>query len=179
MLCISIKIVQLTTEHRAVVRDLKPYSECVHVELQGNLVLWYVVPHTHTQWKNVQRYEQHGTSLNLNKEVCGWRRTGRSQQNIQTVQDALTMIKPSVPDVMELGCHQPHSIASQHAIGTLFASHYCFPTKKKCEMGVNKMLLPVSNLVQCKFHMVVNNALLLSQLWHWGHDQGVIGKRTF
>ena len=67
------------------------YLEC----LLNYKVTWshgMFLPHyTHTQknCKNVQKYEQHGTSRNLNKEECGWRRTGRSQQNIQMVQDAI------------------------------------------------------------------------------------------
>ena len=40
-------------------------------------------PSKTTIWKNVQKYQEHGTSLNLNKNRSGRRRTVRSEENIE------------------------------------------------------------------------------------------------
>ena len=40
-------------------------------------------------WKNVRKYGEHGTSLNRNEHNSGRRRTGRTVQNINAVQEAL------------------------------------------------------------------------------------------
>ena len=40
-------------------------------------------------WKNVRKYREHGTNLNHNENNSGRRRTGRSVQNINAVQEAL------------------------------------------------------------------------------------------
>ena len=40
-------------------------------------------------WKNVRKYGEHGTSLNRNEHNSGRRRTGRTVQNINVVQEAL------------------------------------------------------------------------------------------
>ncbi|KAF2349663.1 Protein of unknown function DUF4817 [Trinorchestia longiramus] len=47
-------------------------------------------PTNMTIWRNVTRYRTEGTSLNLNKGRSGWKRTGRSEENVRIVQRALT-----------------------------------------------------------------------------------------
>ena len=47
------------------------------------------VPSSSTIWRNVRKYQQHGTSLNRNKGNSGRRRTGRSEANIQAVREQL------------------------------------------------------------------------------------------
>ena len=42
-------------------------------------------PSASTVWRNVNKYRQHGTSLNRNRGNSGRKRTGRSQENIQAV----------------------------------------------------------------------------------------------
>ena len=46
-------------------------------------------PNKTTIWRNIQKYEAHGTSLNRNKGNSGRKRTGRSNENIDTVQETL------------------------------------------------------------------------------------------
>ncbi|KAF2364965.1 Protein of unknown function DUF4817 [Trinorchestia longiramus] len=43
-----------------------------------------------TVWRNVTAYRTEGTSLNLNKGRSGRKRTGRSEENVRIVQEALT-----------------------------------------------------------------------------------------
>lgn len=43
-----------------------------------------------TIWRNVAKYRTEGTSLNLNKRRSGRKRTGRTEENIQRVHQALT-----------------------------------------------------------------------------------------
>ena len=40
-------------------------------------------------WRNVKKYEDHGTSLNRNPKNSGRKRTGRSEINIDAVHDEL------------------------------------------------------------------------------------------
>ena len=40
-------------------------------------------------WKNVRKYGEHGTSLNRNEHNSGRRRTGRTVQDINAVQEAI------------------------------------------------------------------------------------------
>ena len=46
-------------------------------------------PNKTTIWRNIIKYETHATSLNRNPNNSGRRRTGRSQENIDEVQEAL------------------------------------------------------------------------------------------
>ena len=46
-------------------------------------------PAAKTIWANVRKYQEHGTSLNRNKENSGRRRTGRSPENIAAVRQQL------------------------------------------------------------------------------------------
>ena len=46
-------------------------------------------PSKSTIWYNVKKYEEHGTSLNRYKENAGRKRTGRSDENIDAVHEAL------------------------------------------------------------------------------------------
>ena len=46
-------------------------------------------PSSSTVWRNVNKYRQHGTSLNRNKGNSGRRKTGRSEENIQAVREQL------------------------------------------------------------------------------------------
>ena len=46
-------------------------------------------PSKKTIYKNVKKYQENGTSLNLNKGHSGRRITARTPQNIQVVRDAL------------------------------------------------------------------------------------------
>ncbi|KAF2344017.1 Protein of unknown function DUF4817 [Trinorchestia longiramus] len=43
-----------------------------------------------TIWRNITRYRTEETSLNLNKDRSGRKRTGRSEENVRIVQGALT-----------------------------------------------------------------------------------------
>ena len=46
-------------------------------------------PSKKTFWNNVRKYENHGTSLNMNKGHSGRKRTGRSAENIEAVRQQL------------------------------------------------------------------------------------------
>ena len=46
-------------------------------------------PNKTTIFRNVKKYFDHGTSLNVFKKKSGRRKTGRSQENIDLIQEAL------------------------------------------------------------------------------------------
>ena len=84
-------MMQLTTEQRVFL--VKSYFETdSFVEVQRLFAFRFPnrnPPHKKNIWKNVQKYLNHGTSLNRNSSSCGWKRTGRSQENIDVVQEEL------------------------------------------------------------------------------------------
>ena len=47
------------------------------------------VPNKTTIWKNVEKYREEGTSLNLNRGRSGRRRTAISEENIKNVRQLL------------------------------------------------------------------------------------------
>ena len=49
-------------------------------------------PNKTTIWKNVNKYLENATSLNMNKGRSGRKRTGRCQENVDMVQEALENI---------------------------------------------------------------------------------------
>ena len=48
-----------------------------------------ISPSKNAIWKNVRKYQQEGTSLNLNKGRSGRRKTARTEENIENVQTLL------------------------------------------------------------------------------------------
>ena len=89
--CRLTKMVQLTDEQRTFV--VKTYYETKsYIAVQQAFRVRFPnrePPTGANVHKNVQKYELKGTSPNLNKEASGRPRTGRSQQNIQLVRDAI------------------------------------------------------------------------------------------
>ena len=80
-------MMQLTMEQRVFL--VKSYS---FVEVQRLFALRFPNRnplHKKNIWKNVQKYLNHGTSLNRNLSSCRRKRTGRSQENIDIVQEEL------------------------------------------------------------------------------------------
>ena len=79
-------MMQLTTEQRVFL--VKSYFETQSfVEVQRLFALRF--PNRNPPHKNVQKYLNRGTSLNRNSSSCGRKRTGRSQENIDVVQEEL------------------------------------------------------------------------------------------
>ena len=84
-------MVQLTTEKR--IFAVKTYYEThSFVETQRLFRTRFPDREAPTKmniWKNVRKYGEHGTRLNRNEHNSGRRRTGRTVQNINAVQEAL------------------------------------------------------------------------------------------
>lgn len=84
-------MVQLTTQQRTFV--VKTYHETRSFIAVQNAFRDHFperqVPTKMTIWKNVRKYEEHGTSLNRNKGHSGHRRTGRSEEHINVVREAI------------------------------------------------------------------------------------------
>ena len=79
---------QLSKEQRVfVVRtyyETKKYSEIIN--LFSHRFLGQDPPNKTTIWRNVNKYENHATSLNRNPKNSGRKRTARSEENIDAVQ---------------------------------------------------------------------------------------------
>jgi hypothetical protein len=82
---------QLTVEQRVfVVRTY--YESHSYAEVQRLFRLQFPdrnPPDKANIWRNVQKYHNNGTSWNMNSKKCGRKRTGRSDDNIDAVQQAV------------------------------------------------------------------------------------------
>lgn len=87
----EITMVQLTPEQRIFV--VKTYHETRSFQATQNVFAETFhdrePPTKKTIWSNVKKYEDHGTSLNRNREHSGRRRTARTQENIAAVRQQL------------------------------------------------------------------------------------------
>ena len=84
-------MVQLTTEQRVflVTKYFETKSFATVKQLFRVQFPDRVPPNKTTIWKNVRKYLDNGFSLNLNEPRSGRRSTGRSNENINAVREAL------------------------------------------------------------------------------------------
>ena len=105
----SANMVQFTVEQRAFV--VQKYHETKsYVTTQNTFRIRFPdrePPTKRTIWKNVKKYGEHGTSLNRNTGRSGRPRTGRSQENIELVREAVE-INPRISSRRN-GSGIPHS----------------------------------------------------------------------
>ena len=88
---LAVTMWQLTKEQRVfMLKYFFTTRSCVQViQLFGENFPDREPPTKMTIWRNVQKYSERGTSLNINSGRSGRPRTGRSQQNIDRVQQLL------------------------------------------------------------------------------------------
>ena len=86
-----INMVQLTKEQRVFVVK-KYYETHSFLEVQRLFAIQFPdrrPPVKWSIWKNVKKYEEHGTSLNRNQKNSGRNRTSRTAENLNAVQEVL------------------------------------------------------------------------------------------
>ena len=95
----GIEMVQLTPEQRVFVVKMYFQTE-KYTEVRRLSQERYPErppPNKTTIWKNVNKYLQNATSLNMNKDQSGRKRTGRCQENIDIVQEPWKIIQGGFP----------------------------------------------------------------------------------
>ena len=77
---------QLSWEERVLVVE-KYFERKSYIAVQAEFQQRYILapPYKRTIQQNIKKYRSYGMSLNRNKENSGWRRTIRSEENIERV----------------------------------------------------------------------------------------------